>query len=372
MTTTAPDFDGAEVASVTLWRVRYPLRHAHRAAHGSEAERDLILVAATLGDGTVGWGECSTLEHPTYTGEYTAGAFAVLRDELVPAALEGRTLALAGHPMAEAGLLTALSDALLRRVDRSLATELAAMLGGNPAVAMGVTAVVSRAESVEAVLDDVERRIADRVAMVKLKATPAATDLAAIAAVRRSWPDLALAVDFNGTGDLATLRSLDPLGLRYIEQPAPADELVTSAHFASAIETPIALDESVASPGMLDAAVALGAAAVLNVKPARCGGPHAAATMVGRARNAGLEVFVGGMIESGVGRAAALAVAAAPGCTLPTDLGPSSAYVDHDLTAPLLVDERGRIVTPTGAGIGRVPQPERLAEVVVERVTLGR
>ena len=43
----------------------------------------------------------------------------------------------------------------------------------------------------------------------------------------------------------------------------------------SAATVPIALDESITSLGALDAAVALGAGTVVNVKPARCGGPHA-------------------------------------------------------------------------------------------------
>ena len=52
------------------------------------------------------------------------------------------------------------------------------------------------------------------------------------------------------------------------------------------------------------------------------------------AADRGIPVFVGGMLESGVGRAAALAVAALPGCTGASDLGPSTRYFDPDLTEP--------------------------------------
>jgi O-succinylbenzoate synthase len=364
---------GAEPAltSVELVRVQVPLRHAHRAAHGSEDVRDLVLVGASFADGTVGWGECSALARPTYSAEHTAGAWLVLRDELVPAVLAGRAPGVVGHPMASAAVLTALTDALLRRVERSLAVELAATLGANPLASVPTCAVVGRADEVDDVLALVEARVQERVAMVKLKVTPDQRDLAAVGAVREAWPDLALAVDFNGTADADSLRRLDRLHLDYVEQPAPAEDLVRSAHLASLIEAPVALDESMTSTGALDAAVALGAGRIANVKPARCGGPHAAAVMVGHARNAGLEVFVGGMLESGVGRAAALAVAALPGCTLPTDLGPSSAYFDEDvIEPPITTDGSGRVLVPTGPGIGVAPVASHLERFAVDRSVL--
>lgn len=371
--TPAPPADLPGLASVELVRVQLPLHHPHRAAHGEEAVRDLVLVAARFDDGIVGWGECSALARPTYTSEHTSGAWLVLRDEIVPAVLAGRSPQVVGHPMASAGVLIALTDAVLRRAERPLATELAATLGTNPLTAVPTTAVISRAEEVDDLLARVEERVQERVAMVKLKVTPERRDLAAVSAVREAWPDLALAVDFNGTADADALRFVDRLHLDYIEQPAPAEELVRSAHLASLTATPIALDESITSAGALDAAVALGAGRIANVKPARCGGPHAAAALIGHARNAGLEVFVGGMVESGVGRAAALAVAALPGCTLPTDLGPSHAYFDEDITEPpLTTDPSGRMPVPTGPGIGVTPRSEHLDRFAVDRLVLIR
>lgn len=371
MTSAAAPGPGRVIA-VDLWRVRLPLRHAHRAAHGTEECRDLVLVQVQLEDGSVGWGECSALARPTYTGEHTSGAWAVLRDELAPAVLAGRTPDVVGHPMATAGLVTAITDASLRRLDRSLAVELADLAHAHPAPSVAICAVVGRADTVDDVVAAVDERVEAHVAMVKLKVTPRRADLAGVGAVRQAWPDLRLAVDFNGTADAESLRQLDRLDLTYVEQPAPADALVTSAHLAGLIGAPVALDESITSTGSLDAAVALGAGQIVNVKPARCGGPHAAAALLAHARNAGLGAFVGGMLESGVGRAAAAAVAAIPTCTLPTDLGPSLAYFDRDLTAPLTTDASGALIVPTGPGIGREPVPSHLDAAVADRVSLVR
>jgi O-succinylbenzoate synthase len=77
------------------------------------------------------------------------------------------------------------------------------------------------------------------------------------------------------------------------------------------------------------------------------------------------------MLESGVGRAAALAVAAHPSCTLPTDLGPSSAYFAEDLTDPIALDAAGRVLVPAGPGIGRSPDPARLEATTTEHLHLS-
>ena len=356
---------------VELVRVRVPLRAPLRSAHGTEAVRDLVLVRVALADGSTGWGECSALARPTYTAEHTAGAWLVLREELGPALLAGTDPGVVGHPMAAAAVGTAHLDARLRRQGRRLVEELGAA-HGRPAERVAVAAVVSRSGSVDDVLADVAARLAEGVALVKLKVSPRPADLDAVAAVRAAWPSLALAVDANGTLDARSLAVLGPLGLAYVEQPAPADDLLASAALARRIDAPVALDESITSLAALEVALAVGAGSVVNVKAARLGGVAAAAEVARAAADAGCGVFVGGMLETGVGRAAALAVAALPWCTLPTDLGPSSRYWDRDLTEPIELDPDGLLPVPTGPGTGVAPDPQRLVDVVVDRVVLGR
>lgn len=356
---------------VELRRVAVPLRRAHRAGHGTEERRDVVLVRVTLADGAVGWGECSTLSHPTYTAEYTAGAWAVLHDVLVPAALAGLDDVVVGHPMARAALGGAVLDATLRRRGRRLVEHLGER-HGRPADAVPVAAVVGRAASPDEAVAEVAEAVEGGAVLAKLKVTPHPDDLAAVAAVRATWPDLALAVDGNGTLDPRSLSLLDGHGLAYVEQPVPADALVESAALARRLAAPIALDESVTSTASFDTALALGAGAVLNVKPARVGGVVAAAELARHAADHGWRVFVGGMLETGVGRAAAVAVAALPTMTLPTDLGPSARYLEADLTEPVVVDDRGRLVVPTGPGIGVVPDADRLVAATVAHAVLAR
>ncbi|MEZ5205197.1 MAG: enolase C-terminal domain-like protein [Acidimicrobiales bacterium] len=357
--------------AVRLHRVRYPLRTPHAAAHGVEVERDLILVEVEFADGVIGWGECSALARPTYTSEHTAGAWFVLRDELAPAAVEGRSFDVVGHPMALAAMRGAMLDASGRRRGQNLAGHFAARAGfPEPRAAVERCAVVGRRDVLDDLVAEVGELLEGRVDAVKLKVTPQPADLAAVAGVRTAWPDLRLAVDFNGTATSEAARAVARHGLAYIEQPAPAGDLLGSAQIAAEVDCPVALDESIATVEGLHLAERVGAGRIVNVKPARCGGLEEAIAMLVAARDLGWSAFVGGMVESGVGRAAALCVAAQALPSLPTDLGPSLAYVDVDLTDAIELDELGRVVVPDGPGIGRVPIADRLGAATVDRAEI--
>lgn len=348
-----------QVTTVELRRLSLALRTPLRSAHGSESVRDLLLVRVELADGTSGWGECSALARPTYTAEYTAAAWRVLLDELVPSLLAGTPSAVVGHPMAGAAIDAAVLDARLRQRGVRLVEHLGRE-HGRPAERVRTTAVVGRQASTDTTVAAVAAHVEAGVAMVKLKVTPRPEDLDAVAAVRATWPELPLAVDGNGSLDARSLSILDGHDLAYLEQPHAADDLLGSAASAERLDTPVALDESITSLAGLEVACALGAATVINVKPARLGGVEAAADVARTAAEAGCAVFVGGMLESGVGRAAALAVAAMPSCTLPTDLGPSARVLSEDVGEPIVTDADGAVVVPEGEGIGVTPLPEQL------------
>lgn len=362
------------LVEVELRRVRLPLVQPFVTAHGIEHEREVVLVRVESEDGSLGWGECPTLTHPTYTAEYTAGAWAILRDELAPAQLAGRRGHLLGHPMAKG----ALSDAYLDLLDRVRARRPAAGSERVPTVETVLSrAVVGSGRSIDELLARVAADLDAGHRSVKLKIDGQGfDDQELLPAVRSAWPELDLAVDANGSyaGENERVPALDRFELAYIEQPLPADDLVPTAAIARSMHTPIALDESITSLGTLESAAALGALRVVNVKPARVGGRAPAGSIVRLARELGLDAFVGGMLETGIGRAAALAVAVAaePGCGLPTDLGPSSRYFAEDITDPFELNPDGALTVPDGPGIGVVPDPDRLEAATVERIVLRR
>src|SRR5439155_239436 len=68
----------------------------------------------------------------------------------------------------------------------------------------------------------------------------------------------------------------------------------------------------------------------------------------------GIPVWCGGMLESGIGRAANVALAALVNFTLPGDTSASDRYFERDVTPPFVL-EQGTLRVPTGPGIGVSP-----------------
>ncbi len=352
-----------------LVRVRVPLLRPHRSAHGEERERDVVLVEWTRPDGVVGWGECPTLSDEGYVTGSTERAWQLLVTELAPAAIGGGAALVAGAMAAVGALSDARLDASLRAGGIALSDHL-----GAPRRTLPRCVVLA---DVGGDLDELARRTQRAVDagadLLKVKIAPGA-DRAPLAVVREHARGVPVAADANGSyREAGELAEIDALGLAYLEQPFPPGSSWSElADLHVALRTPVALDESLASPDAVRSALAAGAVDVVSVKPARLGGIEAAAAVVRLVAESGRPAFVGGMLELGIGRAGASAVAAMAGCTLPTDLGPSSAYVDQDVCEPVVLDPLGQLVVPHGAGSGRTPDPERLAQVTVDEVVLGR
>src|SRR5262249_1622308 len=143
------------------------------------------------------------------------------------------------------------------------------------------------------------------------------------------------------------------------------EDILGHAELARTVRTPICLDESITSARGAADAIALGACSVVNIKAGRVGGYLEARRVHDVCVERNVPVWCGGMLETGLGRAANVALAALPGFTLPGDTSASGRYYAEDITEPFVLDD-GRLSVPTGPGLGVVPVPERL-----ERFTTG-
>jgi len=343
-------------------RITLPLAHPFRTSRGVDVERRLCVVRVVTPEGE-GWGECAALNEPGYTPEWADGAATVIETQLAPALLRGEPPADPLHPMASAALSLALLDAELRATGVSLASHLGATATRVPSgIALGLDAGV----------DDVARAVEAGYHRVKLKIAPG-HDVDFVRSVRRRWPELALQVDANGAyspTDADHLAELDDLDLLLIEQPLAAEDLDGHAALAARLRTPVCLDESITSVRAADEALRRGACSVICIKAGRLGGLDEAVAVHDRCVAAGVPVWCGGMIESGLGRAANLALAALPGFTLPGDLSASTRWFAEDLTEPLTLDADGYLAVPSGPGIGVSPRVDALARFTESRVTV--
>jgi O-succinylbenzoate synthase len=346
-----------KIFAIELRRIALPLVVPFTTAHGTTAVRASVLVrlATDVGDG---WGECSALPTLGYAAESTDTAWSALHDDLSPLvvgrdvpdadALLARVAAIPGHAMAKTALELAALDVELTARGVSLAQSFGVTRWRVPAgVAIGITETV----------DELVALVADYVAQsyehVKVKIQPG-WDLEPVRAVRAAFPALGLQVDANGSysaQDTASLAGLDAYSLSCIEQPLAADDLAGHAALRTRLASPICLDESVTSIDAARTIIAMGAADALCVKAPRLGGYAAARALHDLAVDAGLPLRCGGMLDTGIARAANLALAALPGFTITGDLSASARYFTRDITTPTLVDA-GTIAVPERPGVG--------------------
>lgn len=367
-----------KIDSIELRRIHMPLVSPFRTSFGTQTEREILMLRVRTPE-SEGWGECVAMSDPLYSSEYIDGVEDVLRRFLIPDLLAmddvlahlvaPRLRGYKGHRMAKAALEMAVLDAELRAQDVSYARHLGAVAAHVPSgVSVGIM------DSIAELLDTVDGYIAEGYVRIKLKIEPG-WDVEPVRAVReRFGDDLLLQVDANTAytlGDAPTMAKLDPFDLLLIEQPLEEEDVLGHAELAKRVRTPICLDESIVSARSAADAIRLGACSIVNIKPGRVGGYLEARRIHDVCVAHDVPVWCGGMLETGLGRAANVALAALPGFTLPGDVSASDRFYREDLTEPFVLSHGGLDV-PTGPGLGVEPQADRLAEFTRSVAEIGR
>ena len=362
---------------IDLRLLRLPLVRPFETSFGRTTEREFVLVAVHA-DGVTGWGECVADADPYYSPETTRTVWDMLTSFLAPRvlgveldgpeAVPPRLAPVRGHRMAKAGLEMAIWDAHARQ----RGVPLARVLGGTrEEIDCGVSIGVQ--QSVEQLLDRIAEEVEAGYQRVKIKIKPG-WDVVVVDRVRRAFPTLPLMVDANAAyvaRDAAHLRALDAYGLTMIEQPLDEEDLGQHARLQAALATPICLDESIVSAARAEEAFTLGACRVVNVKPGRVGGFSESRLLHDVCARHGVPVWHGGMLESGIGRAANVHLASLPNFTLPGDIAASRRYFVPDLVEPPIeVSRRGTIAVPVGPGIGVAVDDARVNRATLASRTL--
>ncbi|MFE6964007.1 o-succinylbenzoate synthase [Agromyces sp. NPDC057679] len=367
------------IDAIELHRIEVPLVRPFETSFGRETVREALLVHVRT-DAGEGWGECVAGRDPFYSAEYVDGVASVIERYLGPALLEakptggptgeeapghrGASLPLArsvagalgfvaGHRMAKGALEAAVLDAELRAQGRSMGEAFGAV---REWVDCGVS--VGIAPTLEELLDEVTGYLEAGYRRIKLKIKPG-WDVVPVGAVRELMGRGGLLqVDANTAytaDDIPLLASLDAFELLLIEQPFAEEDLASHARLAAASETPVCLDESILDAATAVDAIDRGATSVVNIKPGRMGGYLEALRVHDACRELDVPVWCGGMLETGVGRAANVALAALPGFLLPGDTSASDRYYADDVTEPFVLgsgEHRGQLRVPDAPGTG--------------------
>ena len=355
------------VRAVELRRIRLPLHRSFRTARSVTAHKVALLVRVITDDGD-GWGEVGAEVTPAYAPETLDTARAVLHDYLVPQlfANTGHE-SVRGHHPAKAALSTAVLDAQLRAEGISLASHL-----GSTRLWVDAGVAIGRHDRVETLVADAAAYVDLGYTSLKLKIEHG-HDVDVVRAVRSEvGRDVTIQVDANGSYTLADtdrLAALDAFAVASLEQPLAPDAVLDHARLAERLSTPLCLDESITGVATARDAIALGACSIVSIKTGLVGGLDEARRTHDACLAAGTAARAGGMLETGIGRAALLALASLPGFTVTGDVSASTRYFAEDLTEPFVLDH-GRIAVPTAPGIGVIPRPDMLARCTIARETL--
>jgi O-succinylbenzoate synthase len=364
---------------LTLYHLRMNLRSPFETSFGRSTTRDCILIEAQA-EGITGYGECVADRDPGYSYETIGTAWHIIQDFLAPSILGRdipspsdlhiRVIEVRGHNMAKAGLEMALWDLQGKREGKSLRQ----LLGGlRDQVEVGVSVGIQ--PSPKALLETVEGYLNQGYRRIKIKIKPD-RDVVEAKAVRDAFPQIRLQVDANSAYTLVNARCLiplDELNLLLIEQPLAEDDLWDHAQLQKLFRTPLCLDESILTPRHARQALEMNSCRVINIKSGRVGGISQAVAIHDLCRERGVPVWCGGMLETGVGRAANLALASLPNFTLPGDISATERYYTEDITQECFtLNPDSTITVPEAPGLGITINPQALGRVTLAKFTIPK
>jgi O-succinylbenzoate synthase len=366
-----------KIERLELRLLKLPLVHFFETSFGRVDDKHFILVRVD-GGGATGYGECVAEQDPYYSAETNETAWHIIEGFIAPRVLGTEFAhprevfpalkAIRGHNMAKAAVEMAAWDLFAKQ----RAEPLSRVLGGTrDRIASGVSIGIQR--SLDDLAANVERELAAGYRRIKIKIKPG-WDLAAVETVRARFGAIPLMVDANAAYSMADadhLAKIDRFDLMMIEQPLDYDDVADHASLQRRLKTPICLDESIKTVGIAREAIAAGACRIINIKPGRVGGFAESIRLHDLCASHGIPVWHGGMLESGIGRAANVHLSTLPNFSLPGDIAASKRYFDPDLIdPPIEVAADGTIAVPTAPGIGVAICQDRIERATLKNLEL--
>jgi O-succinylbenzoate synthase len=359
------------IEQIELYELTLPLLEPFIISGGKMVERRSLVVVLHDHEGHQGYGESPPFELPFYSEETLASARYLLEEVLIPRLLESGAEApeavdevvrrgVRGNPFARAALETAAWDLEAARSGVGLARLLADRLCVEPAsdVPCGVALGIPPDRSLDTLGRWIDEALTRGYRRVKIKVAPGwdATPVQAASEIMVG-SGRPLTVDANGAyvwpEHEPNLRAIDRTELLYFEQPLAPEELLGHVRLTRELRTPICVDETLRDASAAAQIVELHGPRIWNVKVHRVGGLSEVCRIYRIAQKSGAKLWAGTMPESGIGSQAALAAAALPGFTYPSDLEPSTRWFGRN----------GDVIQLTMNGEGRMDVPS----VCIER-----
>jgi o-succinylbenzoate synthase len=362
-----------KIDSLEIFHVAMPLIYPWRTAYGADYDIHSVLVKATSGD-HYAWAESTPLEKPAYSPEGAASVFLNVSEYFAPRVAGGEfdtpqqvSDALAvfkGNQFAKAAL-----EIVWWTLESKIQNRPLHQLLGGTTREVQAGADFGIQDSFDMLLGNIQTAIDAGFPRVKLKVARE-WDVEMLRAVRSTFPNEKFHIDCNSgysLDDLDMFKEIDKFNLEFIEQPLANDDIIDHAKLARSIKTPICLDESVTGPRVVEQALQIEACKFVNIKPGRVGGLSNAIRIHDICQDAGIPVWVGGMLESAVGSAVCVELATLPNFTYPGDLFPSSRFYTRDMGQPEVELTARHTLMPYENGLPE-PDLELLEKFTKQRV----
>lgn len=349
--------------------LRMPMIYPFETSFGRQTERVPIIFRLDK-DGITSYSECVTDVDPFYSYESNSTALSMIRgylgklviDSAGPEEFLEAARIIKGHNMAKGALEMLLWDHAARRAGKPLYSMIGKSKGyAEVGISIGMETISGLVEKVSKSVEAGYRRI-----KVKIKK---GRETEILSAVRDSFPDIRLTADANSDysiNDLELLKKLDRFDMEYIEQPFDHDDLIYHSRLAKEISTPVCLDESITSPEKARKALEIGACSVINIKLGRVSGLTHSREIAGIAQEYKAHTWVGGMLETGIGRSYNISFASSILADYPGDTSPNSRYFHKDVVKNPFRMENGRITPSPEIGAGYVMDEDALKGYTIE------
>ncbi len=338
---------------------------------GTTSDKD-VFVFELNHNGITAYSESVTSENPFYGPEDNITAFHIIKDYLVdlikevptPEQFAEKSKFVKGNNMAKAAIEMLLYDYNSKLAKKPLYKFISDKSRGyaNVGVSLGIDKMDVTLRKIQESIDKGYKRI-----KVKIKK---GAEIDILKSVRDQFPEVTLSADANSdysVNDFELLKRIDRFDLVYLEQPLYHDDIVFHSKLSKLLSTPICLDESIVSPEIAENAFDIGACQVINIKPGRVGGLYNSIQIAKiTQRNKG-HVWIGGMLETGIGRAFNVAMASSELIDYPGDTSPNEKYFDEDIVDKVFIMNNGTIKPFDSFGIG-----VKLNETTLRKYTLEK
>ena len=367
------------IDGIELYLVENAFHKPWRTAYGSDPGNSVVIARMVSGSHE-GWSEASPLPDPNYSYEYGKGAFQVCKRFLAPLTV-GKEFASArelnaaishvkGNPFAKAAIEMAWWTLKADMEGKTLGQLLGAT---TDKVEVGDGWGIC--DSYDELIANIGKSFDEGYTRVKLKIAPG-WDEKMLEAVRSVFPKQTIHVDgnsayrYNEHADL--LKRLDRFHLAMIEQPFQVGDIYYHGKLQSQMDTPICLDETITEPWQAEVAAEMKACKYINIKPARVGGLQNSLDINEICRQAGIGCWVGGMMESDVGKAICTELAAIPNMVYSHDITPANLNYPFTITKrELVMDEKRMLTLATEAGAPVKPDLEKMLQRVNDSAKFG-